>query len=38
LTLGGGGLAVTFVRAMMKKAKKNKEQKKAKIQQGETMV
>jgi len=38
LTLGGGGLAVTFVRAMMKEARKNKEKKKEKVQQGEVMV
>jgi len=38
LTLGGGGLAVTFVRAMMKEARKSKEKKKAKNQQGGAMV
>jgi len=36
--LGGGGLAVTFVRAMMKEVRKNKENKKAKVWQGGTMV
>ena len=34
LTLGGGGLAVTFVRVMMKEARKSKEKMKAKVQQG----
>jgi len=38
LTLGGGGLVVTFVRAMMKETRKNKEKKKAKVQQGGAMV
>ena len=35
---GGGGLAMTFVRAMMKEARKSKENKKAKVKQGWAMV
>jgi len=35
---GGGGLAMTFVRAMMKEARKSKENKKAKVKQGGAMV